>query len=262
VADAIVNSIASRMEGRKKELAVRIGSIVSSAMMGFYFAGPKGAAIMGAVPAVMWLYDYISKLKDVNQIIAEQIKKQKEVLYVIREQIEVIDDLRMQWDGVKKSGDAAAISIEKMNEMAHALARLKPEAFVGWKGGKALFELPSGKTLALEAENLNQIMKELIGTTTDTTVAEAQLNLIFELQAKRLKNLQLELLKLQKGTIELGAARKKITEPTPTMWTDVGSWISKQLGFLAKAPPLISGLSPIYPLVKLLRKTFPILLDE
>lgn len=257
VADAIVNSIASRMEGRKKELAVRIGSIVSSAMMGFYFAGPKGAAVMGAIPAVMWLYDYISKLKDVKKIIAEQIKKQKEILYVIREQIEVIDDLRMQWEGVKKSGDAAALSIEKMDKMAHALATLKPRAFRGWEGGKALFRLPGGETLALEAKNLNQIMEELIGTTTDTTAAEAQLNLIFGLQAKRLRNLQLELLGLQKETLALGKAQDKIAEPTPSAWTGFGEFISKRFGFLAKAPFPISGLSPIYPLVKLLRKTFP-----
>lgn len=257
IADAIVNSIASRMEGRKKELAVRIGSIVSSAMMGFYFAGPKGAAVMGAVPAVMWLYDYISKLKDVNAIIAEQIKKQKEVLYIIREQIEVIDDLRIQWEGVKKSTDAATMSIEKMDKMAHALAILKPEAFRGWREGEALFKLPSGRTLTLETENLNQIMEELIGTTTDTTAAEAQLNLIFELQAKQLKNLQLELLKLQKRTLELGIAQDKIAKPTPTGWTGFGEWLSKRLGFLAKVPFPVSGLSPIYPLVKLLRKTFP-----
>jgi len=52
--------------------------------------------------------------------------------------------------------DDATLSIDELDGIAHALATLKPRAFRGWEEGKAMFRLPGGETLALEAENLNK----------------------------------------------------------------------------------------------------------
>lgn len=51
--------------------------------------------------------------------------------------------------------DDATLSIDELNEMAHALAALKPEAFMGWKEGRALFEI-NEEVLPLTVENLNK----------------------------------------------------------------------------------------------------------
>ena len=261
MADMIVETITGRVEGRKKEIALRIGKIVSMAMMGALFGGWKGAVAMGAIPAITWLIDYIRNLKDVNKAIGEQIKKHKEALYNIREQIETVEALREQWESFKKSTDRAAMSMEELNKMAHALAALKPEAFRGWKEGKALFRLPSGKTLALEVENLNEIMEKLAKTTTYTSAAEQELNIIFDFQASHLKNLQKELLELQKQTYELVIAQDKLIKPTRTRWLDFWDKIQEQLEKARKfAPYTMPGLgetAPFAPLVTILQKLFP-----